>query len=190
VQDKSVLRKQLRAARREHAASLPDAMRGLVFRHPPAPLLELIPNGAEIGIYRAVNDEAPTTAYAGFFMERGHTIALPRVASRSAPMTFHVHTDPLGETDLTDGPMGLRQPAADAEELVPDVLIMPLVGFTERGERLGQGAGHYDRWLAAHPETIAIGLAWDCQLVDELPIEEHDQPLDAVVTPTRMYGPF
>ncbi len=190
MQTKSELRKKLRAARLAHAASLPDAMRGLVFRHPPAPLLEMIPEGAVIGLYRAVAGEAPATAYAGFFMERGHTIALPRIESSHAPMTFHVHTDPFGETDLIEGPMKLRQPAPDAEQIVPQVLCMPLVGFTERGERLGQGGGYYDRWLAEHRETIAIGMAWDCQQVDELPVEPHDMPLSAVVTPTRMYGPF
>jgi 5-formyltetrahydrofolate cyclo-ligase len=74
--------------------------------------------------------------------------------------------------------------------VVPDVLFVPLVGFTADGGRLGQGGGHYDRWLEAHPETKAIGLAWDCQLADDLPREPHDRPLLAVVTPTRLYGPW
>jgi 5-formyltetrahydrofolate cyclo-ligase len=63
-----------------------------------------------------------------------------------------------------------------------------LVGFTQDGARLGQGGGHYDRWLAANRDAVALGLAWDCQLVDDLPVEEHDQPLRAVITPTRLYG--
>ena len=78
----------------------------------------------------------------------------------------------------------------EAPALVPDVLFCPLVGFSERGGRLGLGAGHYDRWLADHAPQLAIGLAWDCQLVDDLPIEPHDRALDAVITPTRLYGPF
>ncbi|MFN2100869.1 5-formyltetrahydrofolate cyclo-ligase [Altererythrobacter sp. MF3-039] len=190
MKDKAQLRSELRALRKQHAASLPEAMRGLVFRVPPAPLLQLIPGGSIVGLYRASEGEAPASSYAGFFMERGHRIALPRITSLASPMTFHIHTDPYGETDLVAGPMNLRQPAEDAGEVVPDVLLMPLVGFTERGERLGQGGGFYDRWLSDHADTIAIGMAWDCQLVEELPIEEHDQPLRAIVTPTRMYGPF
>ena len=55
---------------------------------------------------------------------------------------------------------------------------------------IGYGAGHYDSWMGAHPPRVAIGLAWDCQLVDELPMEPHDVPIHAVITPTRMYGPF
>ena len=74
--------------------------------------------------------------------------------------------------------------------VVPEVLFMPLVGFTAKGDRLGQGGGYYDRFLAAHPQTIAIGMAWDVQEVDELPTELHDMRLSAIVTPTRVLGPF
>lgn len=190
MQDKQDLRKQLRATRREHVAIMPESMRGLVFHRPPAPLLELVPEGASIGLYRAGAHEAPAASYARFLVERGHAIALPRFASRNAPMEFALHSDPFGESDLEVGPFGLLQPLADAPLLAPDVLFVPLVGFTDTGERLGQGGGHYDRWLAAHRGTIAIGLGWDCQRVDTLPLEPHDHPLSAVVTPTRIYGPF
>jgi 5-formyltetrahydrofolate cyclo-ligase len=88
------------------------------------------------------------------------------------------------------GPLGFRQPKDNLSEVIPDTLFVPLIGFTERGGRLGQGGGHYDRWLAEHPETRTIGLAWDCQLVEELPTEAHDIDLNAIVTPTRFYGPF
>jgi 5-formyltetrahydrofolate cyclo-ligase len=63
-----------------------------------------------------------------------------------------------------------------------------LLGFTRDGHRLGQGGGHYDRWLASHPQVVALGLGWDCQLLDNLPLEPHDCALRAIVTPTRIYG--
>lgn len=187
---KSELRKQLRAARREHVATLPDNIRALILHRPPAPLLELVPLGTKVGLYRANPHEAPAASYAKFFFERGHELALPRFESRNAAMEFARFADPFEEVDLEIGPLGLLQPLADAPQMTPDVVMVPLVGFTARGARLGQGGGHYDRWLADHPETVAIGLAWDCQLVDELPVEPHDQPLAAIVTPTRIYGPF
>jgi len=187
---KKSLRKSLRAERRRHVAALPDATRGLLFRVPPAPLAALIRAGASVGLYRATREEAPAAAYARHFSEAGHAITLPRFADRDAPMEFALHSDPFGESDLETGPLGLLQPLAEAEVAVPDVLIVPLIGFTAGGHRLGQGGGHYDRWLAAHPAVIAIGLGWDCQLVDSLPHEVHDRPLAAVVTPTRLYGPF
>jgi 5,10-methenyltetrahydrofolate synthetase len=88
-------------------------------------------------------------------------------------------------------PYGVLQPSADAAEVRPDLAFVPLVAFTGAGERLGQGGGHYDRWLAANPDALPLGLAWDCQLAEDIPHELHDRTLHAVVTPTRFYGgPF
>ncbi|MGB3796930.1 MAG: 5-formyltetrahydrofolate cyclo-ligase [Alteraurantiacibacter sp.] len=190
TEQKAALRKQLRKARREHAAALPPEVSALVFKQPPAPVRALVPEGAVIGLYRADTGEAPAGSYARFFMENGHTIALPRIESLDRDMTFHVHTDPYAESDLEEGPMKLMQPAADAQLVVPDVLFMPLVGFTDDGNRIGQGGGFYDKYLAAHPETLALGMAWDVQRCDHLPVEEHDMPLSAIITPTRIYGQF
>ena len=185
---KSELRQQLRAARKAHVDALPDNIRALLFHRPPAPLLARIPAEAVIGLYHAGPFEAPAAAYARFFRDTGHTIALPHFATRTAPMSFRHHTDPYAQDDLEVGPFGILQPAAEAKPLIPEVLFVPLVGFTPALDRLGQGGGHYDRWLAEHPPQIAVGLAWDAQACDTLPTEPHDKPLDAVVTPTRIYG--
>ncbi len=141
-----------------------------------------------VGVYHANPLEAPAAGYAKFFHESGHQIALPRFASRAAAMEFAVHSDPFGDSDLEVGPFGMLQPEGDASTVKPDVLFVPLIGFTEDGDRLGQGGGHYDRWLADHPGRMAIGMAWDAQLCEQLPTEPHDVALDAVVTPTRLYG--
>ncbi len=167
------------------------SIRALLFHRPPGALLETISSDAVIGVYNATPYEAPANGYARFFQERGHTIALPRFVDPAAPMEFAEHTDPFGLSDLVPGPFDLHQPASAAPAAVPEVLFVPLIGFTPSGKRLGQGGGHYDRWLAKHPETRTIGLAWDVQLVEpdeELPTEAHDITLDCVVTPTRMYG--
>ncbi len=187
---KAVLRKELRQKRREHAASLPPQISALVFNRPPGAVLDLVPADAAIGFYRADPGEAPATSYMKFFFERGHQLALPRVTTLAEPMVFHHHADPFDESDLVDGPLGLRQPRADSPVVEPAVLFMPLLGFDTSGQRLGQGGGFYDRWLAAHPDTIAIGMAWDVQEVEDLPIEGHDMPLAAIITPTRLLGPF
>lgn len=185
---KSDLRRALRARRRAHVEALPDRVRGLLFHRPPEPLLARIPPLAVIGLYHAGGWEAPAGAYARFFHEAGHAIALPHFPGRSAPMTFRRHSDPYAHSDLEAGPYGPLQPPCHAPELVPDVLFVPVVGFTAELARLGQGGGHYDRWLAEHPGRFAVGLAWDVQLCDALPREPHDKPLDAVITPTRIYG--
>lgn len=187
---KRQLRTELRRKRQEHAATLPSEVSALVFSRPPQQVLELVPAEATIGLYRSDEGEAPSRGYIRFFFERGHPIALPRVTTLDKPMEFRRHTDPYEESDLEAGVWGLRQPRTDAPVVVPQVLFMPLVGFTAKGDRLGQGGGYYDRYLAAHPQVVAIGMAWDVQEVAELPTELHDMRLSAIVTPTRVLGPF
>jgi 5-formyltetrahydrofolate cyclo-ligase len=188
--EKKAIRDRLRIARREHAAALPPEVSALVFHRPPSAVLELVPDDAVIGLYRADPGEAPASGYARFFHERGHTIALPWLVNLQTPMIFRVHSDPHAESDLAKGYFGLMQGSEEAPEVVPDVLLMPLVAFTAAGDRLGQGGGFYDKWLGAHPDTIRIGMAWDMQEVPELPVEPHDMALTAIVTPTRVLGPF
>src|SRR5687767_12712911 len=187
---KKALRAELRRRRIEHAAGLPPQVSALVFNRPPGAVLELVPQGATIGLYRSDTGEAPSRGYIKYFFENGHKIALPRVTTLDQPMDYRLHTDPYEESDLEAGVWGLRQPGVEAPVVVPEVLFMPLVGFTANGDRLGQGGGYYDRYLAAHPAITAIGMAWDVQEVDELPTELHDMRLSAIVTPTRVLGPF
>ena len=188
--EKDQLRAALRKARGDHVAEQPDAIRALLFNHPPRSLLEKIAEPQVIGLYHAGSSEAPASGYARFFHEAGHTIALPYFADDSTPMEFREHSDPIAETDLEKGAFGMMQPQSSASAVTPDLLFVPLVGFTDKGHRLGQGGGHYDRYLATYANTLAIGLAWDIQLCEDLPIEPHDITLDAVITPTRLYGPF
>ncbi len=169
-------------------AAQSSAIQALLFNRPPAPLAAKIRPEAVIGLYHATPYEAPARGYARFFQEAGHVIALPYFTAEGAAMEFRVHDDPHSESDLSPGPFDLKQPSADAAAITPDVLFVPLVGFTADLARLGQGGGHYDRWLAENPGRMAIGLAWDAQCVDALPMEPHDIPLDAVITPTRIYG--
>lgn len=190
VIDKQVLRTELRQRRRDHVAAIPAIQRGLLFRRPPETIARMVPEGAVIAVYHEMPAEAPAGHYARWFFERGHKIALPWFADRSAAMQFREWSNPFVEDLLEPDPFKSRQPSAESAELIPDVVFCPLLGFSDRGGRLGLGAGHYDRWLADHPPQLAIGLAWDCQLVDHLPLEPHDRGLDAVITPTRLYGPF
>ncbi len=187
--DKRSLRKHLRDLRRGHVDSLDPATRALVFHRPPARVLKWLKPGAMIGLYAATTQEAPTAGYASFLHENGYLLALPYFADRDAHMEFARWENPWLQQDEA-GPFGARQPDAAADRVVPDAIFVPLLGFTSDGDRLGQGGGHYDRWLATHVGTPAFGLAWDVQLLSVLPVEPHDRKLDAVITPTRLYGPF
>lgn len=185
--DKQALRKKLRDARREHVKALPQAVRALVFSRPPAKVLTLVPTGATVGLYCARGAEAPSLAYAKWFHENGYVLALPWFADCEAAMHFRRWRDPYDEDELEEGPFGLLQPSRSSEAVRPDAVFVPLVGFTVAGDRLGQGGGHYDRWLEANPHVPAIGLAWDCQCVESLPREAHDRSLAMIVTPTSIH---
>jgi 5-formyltetrahydrofolate cyclo-ligase len=98
--------------------------------------------------------------------------------------------------DLTPDALGiLTPPPPEAPGEVPwhdttapaiDAALIPGLAFTARGERLGRGGGHYDRWLATHPVKCSIALTPDEMLVDCLPVEPHDRRVDLIVTPTRV----
>ncbi len=185
--EKAALRRAYRAARSEHGAALPPGLRALMLNRPPAPVVEMVPEGAVIGLYHPAGTEAPAIGWARWFAEHGRQVALPWFAAREAPMEFRNWANPWDEDGLVPGPWRALQPGEDAEPLTPGLVVVPLLAFTAAGLRLGQGGGHYDRWLGTHPSVPAIGLAWDCQIAEELPFEPHDRRLAAVVTPTRIY---
>ena len=74
--------------------------------------------------------------------------------------------------------------ASDGEQAVPDVVLVPCVGYTESGFRLGYGGGYFDRWLAAHPDVCAVGVAWSAARLDEAVLAPlpHDVRLALIVT--------
>lgn len=87
--------------------------------------------------------------------------------------------DPL-EPDLA----GVPAPLPLAEQVLPKLILTPLLAFDSRGGRLGQGGGHYDRTFAALPEAIRVGVAYAGQEVDNLALEPHDIRLHGILTET------
>jgi 5-formyltetrahydrofolate cyclo-ligase len=187
IELKARLRKRFRAARREHVAGLPQGLRALILNRPPAPVAQMVPAGATVGLYFPIGSEAPTLGWARWLAENDRKIALPYFPSRESPMEFREWGNPFDEEVLELSPWGGWQPTDESAPVSLDAVVVPLIAFTAKGERLGQGGGHYDRWLEANPQVRAIGLAWDCQIADALPTEAHDRMLEAIVTPTRIY---
>jgi 5-formyltetrahydrofolate cyclo-ligase len=91
---------------------------------------------------------------------------------------------------LLPAPFGTSKPHADAAELIPGILLVPLAAFDSAGGRLGWGKGHYDRAISrlrkAPGLPLALGIAFSFQEVERLPVEPHDQPLDYIVTETGL----
>lgn len=118
------------------------------------------------------------------FSRNGARLALPRLplGRTRAPLAFHLWAP--GE-DLIPGPFGLMQPRPDAPVVDPDILLVPLLAFDVAGGRLGYGGGYYDRTLQAlrsRKAIFALGVAFAGQAADEVPLDVHDQALEAVIT--------
>lgn len=135
-----------------------------------------------VAVYLPIGSEIDTLPLIDRLVSRGLGIALPHVKGRRDTMRFlsWAPGDPLPE-----GPMGLRQPDADAPQVSPDLILTPLLAFDAALNRLGYGAGHYDRAFAANMAARRVGVAWASQRVDDLPIDSWDVPLHAVATETH-----
>ncbi len=180
---KHALRQEMRTKRQDFVNALPDSVRALVFRVPPPPVQHLMKQADCTGIYIAKSYEAPTHHYIQFMHENGLPVAVPYFADNDSQMEFRQHDN---EDPLEAGPFHIMQPAGSACVVTPDLLIMPLLAYNARMERLGQGGGHYDRYLAQNPDTKTIGLAWSVQEHDNIPVEAHDVALDMVTTQTSI----
>jgi 5-formyltetrahydrofolate cyclo-ligase len=115
----------------------------------------------------------------------GKTIALPRHVAGQDVYEAALIRD--FERDLVTGNLGVREPAATCGPLPfkqLDLILVPGLGFNLRGARLGRGKGYYDRILADVTAT-RCGVAFDWQVIDQLPSEPHDQRLDCLATPSR-----
>lgn len=121
------------------------------------------------------------------FRKLGARLCLPVVLDK----TTIVFRELVRGAELVDTGFGTRGPAEDAEILDPSLLIMPLSVFDYHGGRIGYGAGHYDRAIAKlvdkNIKPRLIGMAFDCQHENRVPVEAHDQPLDAMLTESGYY---
>ena len=112
-------------------------------------------------------------------------VGVPVIQGRDMPLRFS-RWQP--DCALRDGPFGASVPLVD-DFFEPEILIVPLVAFDIQGGRLGYGGGFYDRsleMLRNSRPTLAIGFAFDAQQADDLPLEATDQPLDMMVTESRI----
>lgn len=173
---KQRLREALRGRRRSLAAENPAAAEAAAAL---APLGRLPPFQVVAG-YHPIGSELDPRPLMARLSEAGATLALPVASDRSRPLVFRAMTGAL-----TPDAFAIPAPPPDAPEVFPDLVIAPLLAFDARGGRLGQGAGHYDRTLAAlrrRKSVFVLGLAYADQEVGRVPVEPHDQRLDAILT--------
>ena len=186
--DKSALRAETAERRAKAHATQPLAGLTLAAR---LPREALPPADSVVAAYWPFSSEIDPRPLMQRLAALGYVIALPVTPPKgsSNPLQFRRWTS---ATLLKPRSFGVHEPGEDSEVVVPDLLLVPLLAFDRRGGRLGYGAGHYDRTLEilrANGSITAIGLAFASQEVDALPMEPHDQPLDAVLT-ERAYIPI
>jgi 5-formyltetrahydrofolate cyclo-ligase len=139
-------------------------------------------SGASVAGYFPIRSEADPVPLMAELATLGHTCALPRVMKSESPLRFFRWAP---GSDTEEGAFGTRVPPAKAEEIIPDILLIPLVAFDQAGARLGYGGGFYDRTLRdlrARRSCLAVGIAFSAQEHDALPHDIHDEPLDWVVS--------
>ena len=114
--------------------------------------------------------------------EAGAQLALPAIAGRGKPLIMRAFA--IGDA-LASGQWGIREPNADAPEVAPDILLVPLLAFDRAGHRIGYGAGYYDMTigkLRAMKPAVAVGIAFAAQEIGEVPVTPRDARLDLVLT--------
>ncbi len=184
--DKSTLRGEFRGKRGAYLASMRPQDRARAFSVIPSIMTPLLDKAPVVAGYVAIGTEADPAALLAQIDQRGCPIALPWFADRNASMRFRAWTP--GDL-LEQAPFGGGQPSGDSPQLTPSVLILPLVAFDRSGTRLGQGGGHYDRFLETLPDARAIGLAWSAQEAEALPRDPWDVPLTHILTEREWITP-
>jgi 5-formyltetrahydrofolate cyclo-ligase len=178
-QRKAELRKAAFARRDAIPASERQAAAEAIAARPfPVPLAP----GAIVSGFSPINTEINPLPLMRKLAATGARLALPVVAGRGKPLIMRAYA--FGQ-ELNAGVWGIREPKADAPEIDPDVLIVPLVAFDRRGHRVGHGAGYYDMTinrLRGRKPIVAVGIAYAAQEFDEVPTTSRDARLDLVLT--------
>jgi 5-formyltetrahydrofolate cyclo-ligase len=178
---KANLRREASARRRQAHAAHPQAGLALMQHFKTA-----IPAAADAVIsgFWPMGDEIDIVPLLSQLHAAGHPIGLPVVVGKGKPLTFRSWHPGL---ELVDGGSKTEVPPPGSPELVPEILIVPLLAFDAEGYRLGYGGGFYDRTLeklrkARGKKPLAVGVAFSAQHVARVPRDHYDQPLDWIVT--------
>jgi 5-formyltetrahydrofolate cyclo-ligase len=137
-----------------------------------------------VGVYLSLPHEISLDPLISALLERGITVAAPRVDTEGGEMSFW-QLESLDAVEI--GLWQVRQPPdIQCIDELP-LIVVPGLAFDPSGGRLGMGGGWYDRFLCA--SKCAVGVAFDCQMVPEVPLEAHDIRMNFVATERRWYEP-
>lgn len=184
--EKKQLRSSASAARAAASKSAPDAPLQLAQRLLAA---EAIPERAAVSGYWPMGSELDVRPLLKMLHERGNRLCLPVVVRSGARLVFRLWQP--GD-ELEPAGYGTQVPAESQPDVIPNVLLVPLLAFDREGYRLGYGGGFYDRTLVHWREKrniLAIGIAFAGQEMSAVPRGKHDQALDLIVTEEEVIRP-
>ncbi len=174
---RAALRREKLAARMALGEEAHTALSARIEAHLAALLMPLPPQA--MAFCAPVRGEFDVRPLASLLIERGWRAAMPIVEAPDAPMSFRRWTP---STAMNVDRHGIPIPA-NGPNIVPDIVLLPLLAFDTQGFRLGYGGGYFDRTLAALvPRPLAIGVGFELARVADIRPQPHDMPLDAVVT--------
>ena len=147
------------------------------------------PSPGIVAGYSPIRGEVNAISILTALYQQGYEIALPVIRKDCDPnLEFRVHHP---DAELLEGYGGILEPLPERKAVLPNIVLVPLLGFDPHCHRIGYGAGHYDKTFAHFKDmgrkTLKIGLAFECQKLKSVPVEPHDQLLDYVVTESHIY---
>lgn len=137
-----------------------------------------------IAVFASHEGEPDLADVVDIWLSQGRTVLYPRVTGPGQMELCRVGA----RSELYPGKFGILEPLGARFDGDVEVVLVPGLAFDLHGHRLGFGAGFYDRFLGRDSEVVAIGVAFDWQVVSRLPSEPHDRPVSAVLTDRRVYG--
>lgn len=188
LETKSALRANLLASREAQGAQADRQALGEALARRLMEVVARYPEAGCIGFYWPVAGEfdARDALTVWLALAASRTAALPVVTAPREPLVFHAWQP---NAAMKKGRYGIPVPQ-DERVVIPDLLLIPCVGFDADRYRLGYGGGYYDRTLAYWPgetKPATIGVAYESAKCDALPRGEHDLPLGAIVTESAVY---
>ena len=149
------------------------------------PLVEEIEN-EYIGTYISFRDELDTKKLNQYLLERELNLALPAIDFKTKEINFFMYHK---NTELIENKFSILEPKNKDKVIFPKIILIPLLGYSKSGFRLGYGGGYYDKYLSKNGigDVKKIGIAFSFQEVEDIPIEDHDERLDWILTEKHLY---
>ena len=174
--DKRTLRRYIRAEIAKLSAEEKQALSSQIFSKLSS--FDKICNASIVALFTSLPDEPQTASFIELLLDKNKQVVIPRIEGNE--MNFYDISEGVKE-----GSFGIMEPVANTpvEPSKIDVMIVPGVAFTLEGARCGRGKGFYDKYLSREGfRAYTIGVCYPCQIVENLPTEEHDKVLDCIIS--------